>query len=415
MFSPKQRNTHFNSPLDQFSAICREVLDSLGKMNKAFKDRYAELLLLFMLLPRKVNFTQLGKFGDHGEQCYRQTFAKEFDHLAFNIKLSQLVFEKQSRKAIAIDPSYISKSGKKTPGIGYFWSGCAGAVKRGLEIMGIGLLDVDRHDCMPLNAVQTPNPKSLAEAGLNLRKWYALCISNNRDKLTDLSCYIVADAYFATRDFADAMERDGFHLVCRFRDDANLRYIYTPDPAAKRGRGKPKQFDGKIDVRNLDLSRMERIPIYEDEGDAYTMVAYSVSLKRKVRLVIFRPKSGNAPKLYFSTDTSMSGRDVIEYYRCRFQIEFAFRDAKQYTGLCDCQSRDLDTINFAFNTSLSALGVAKVYKHRHDCDLSIGGLKSLFYNYYLLQRILCKSGNRPNKSLNAQIFKELFVIAAPAA
>ena len=45
------------------------------------------------------------------------------------------------RWAIAIDPSYISKAGKKTPHIGRFWSGCAQAVKHGLEIMGIGLID----------------------------------------------------------------------------------------------------------------------------------------------------------------------------------------------------------------------------------------------------------------------------------
>jgi hypothetical protein len=53
-----------------------------------------------------------------------------------------------TRKAIAIDPSYISKSGKQTPWIGYFWYGYAGAAKRGLEILGIGLIDADNKDCI---------------------------------------------------------------------------------------------------------------------------------------------------------------------------------------------------------------------------------------------------------------------------
>ncbi len=44
--------------------------------------------------------------------------------------------------AIAIDSSYISKSGKKTPHIGTFWSGCASSMKHGLEIMGLALVDV---------------------------------------------------------------------------------------------------------------------------------------------------------------------------------------------------------------------------------------------------------------------------------
>ncbi len=45
---------------------------------------------------------------------------------------------------IAFVPSYINKSGKKTPGIGCFWSGVAGQTKWGLEIGGIAAID-NRH------------------------------------------------------------------------------------------------------------------------------------------------------------------------------------------------------------------------------------------------------------------------------
>jgi len=50
----------------------------------------------------------------------------------FNIELTVILFG--SRKAIAFDPSYISRSGKKTPYVGHFWSSCAGIVKNGLEL-----------------------------------------------------------------------------------------------------------------------------------------------------------------------------------------------------------------------------------------------------------------------------------------
>ena len=39
------------------------------------------------------------------------------------------------------------------------------------------------------------------------------------------------------------------------------------------------------------------------------------------------------------TDTELCGANVIEYYQLRFQIEFLIRDAKQYTGLEECQAR----------------------------------------------------------------------------
>ncbi len=40
------------------------------------------------------------------------------------------------------------KAGKHTPYVGTFSSGCAGAVNHGLEILGIGVIDVDLHECM---------------------------------------------------------------------------------------------------------------------------------------------------------------------------------------------------------------------------------------------------------------------------
>ncbi len=70
-----------------------------------------------------------------------------FDWFAFNGSIISKYLTGK-KKAIAIDPSYIPKSGKKTPWIGYFWSGCAGEYKRGLEIMGISVIDIDNHECM---------------------------------------------------------------------------------------------------------------------------------------------------------------------------------------------------------------------------------------------------------------------------
>ncbi|WP_394698848.1 hypothetical protein [uncultured Bacteroides sp.] len=68
-----------------------------------------------------------------------------------------------------------------------------------------------------------------------------------------------------------------------------------------------------------------------DKGYLYTTMAYSKSLKQMVKLVVWISEKGKKHKLYFSTDINLSGKDVIETYRTRFQIEFNFRDAKQFT------------------------------------------------------------------------------------
>jgi len=59
--------------------------------------------------------------------------------MSFNIKLTANFFG--SRKTIALDSSYITKSGKDISHIGRFWSGCAGVVKKELELSGIAVMD----------------------------------------------------------------------------------------------------------------------------------------------------------------------------------------------------------------------------------------------------------------------------------
>jgi hypothetical protein len=44
-------------------------------------------------------------------------------------------------------------------------------------------------------------------------------------------------------------------------------------------------------------------------------------------------------KLNFSTDLKQRGEKTVRYYRSLFQIEFLYRDAKQFTGHTSCQAR----------------------------------------------------------------------------
>ena len=44
------------------------VSDSGAKLSKSFEKMIIEVLILYMVIPGKINFTQLGRFGMHGEQ-----------------------------------------------------------------------------------------------------------------------------------------------------------------------------------------------------------------------------------------------------------------------------------------------------------------------------------------------------------
>ena len=76
-----------------------------------------DTMKLFIAIPNRINFLQFGRYGSFSEQTYRNLFKNEkFDWFAFN---SSIINERLTgkRKAIAIDPSYIPKSGHKTPWI----------------------------------------------------------------------------------------------------------------------------------------------------------------------------------------------------------------------------------------------------------------------------------------------------------
>ena len=370
------------------------------------------MIILYMVIPRKINFTRMGRYRDSCEQRFRQLFERELDWLEFNMAVMKMRFSEISRKAIAIDAGYISKAGKKTPYIGKFWSGCASMAKRGLEILGIGIVDIDAHDCMMLRAEQTPGKERMAELGdgFGLVEWYLHVLRKYRERLLSITMYIVADAWFSKASFVNEACAMGFHVISRLRDDAALWYSHDGVRTGKRGR--PRVKGERIDFNNLDMSRCEALAI--DGGMAFAINAYSKAMKRNIRIVVHYPLSGGH-KIYFSTDLSMSAKDIIEYYRTRFQIEFCFRDSKQFTGLTHCQARDLRKLDFAFNASLASVNIAKVVRIRYYPNLSIGLLKHSMCNIYMLKRILARFGIRPNRTLNAKLVKELFGLVADAA
>ena len=401
------------SILMQYQSECLSALESVANIRKPFEKVFMDAMKLFMAIPGRINFLQMGRYGKFSEQTYRNHFENEtFDWFSFNERLLGKHLT-GNRRAIAVDPSYIPKSGKKTPWIGYFWSGCASEYKRGLEIMGIGVIDVDNHECMTLGSVQTPDAKTLDKMDKSLVDWYAGYLVKRREQLQRVSEIVVADAFFSKNTFVTPVCDNGFHVISRFRNDAVLFYPATGKPTGKKGR--PKLYDGKTDFSRLDTSRCTEYEV--DNGKLYGLKAYSKALKRMVSLAVWYPDGDRTDKwqLYFSTDQTQSALDVLEYYRTRFRLEFCFRDSKQYAGITNCQSTDFRKLAFHFNASLTAINLAKAACKRMDIPYSISSCKSMIHNAYMLERFICVFGIQPDTSLIDKIFKELILFTARAA
>ena len=397
----------------QYQSECQKALKSVANIHKPFEKVFMDAMKLFMAIPGRINFLQLGRYGKFSEQTYRNNFKKDtFDWFSFNESLVK-EYMPSTRKAIAIDPSYIPKAGKKTPWLGYFWSGCAGEYKRGLEIMGIGVIDVDNRECMTLGSVQSPDTKTLGKMDKSLIDWYAGYLISRREQIHRISNIVVADAFFSKSTFVTPMYDNGFHIISRFRNDAVLFYPTTEKPTGRRGR--PKLYDGPIDFSLLDTSRCTEHSV--DKGKLYGLKAWSKALKRMVCLAIWYPDEGRTDKwqLYFSTDWTLSPVDVLDYYRTRFQLEFCFRDCKQYAGISNCQSTDFRKMDFHFNASLTAINLAKAACKGMGISYSISSCKSMIHNAYMLERFICVFGIVPDTTLIDKIFKELILFTARTA
>ena len=409
----KKQSTKVNiSILNQYIAECKSALACNAKIGKCFEKVFIDALQLYMSIPDRINFLQFGRYGKYCEQTYRNNFEKaDFDSFAFNTSLAgKILFG--SRKAIAIDPSYIGKSGHKTPWIGYLWSGVAQSMKRGLEILGVGLVDADDRDCVALSAVQTPDTVTLDNESKNLVEWYVAVLTDKKEQLQELTRNVVADAYFSKESFVSPMCNEGFEVISRFRNDAVLYYPTTKERTGKRGR--PFLYDGKIDFADLDLSRCETHST--DKGKLYSLKAYAKSLKRMVKLVVWYPEDGSARwQLYFSTNAEMQGKDIIDIYRTRFQIEFCFWDAKQHAGLTQCQSTSVNKLAFNFNASLTSINLTKAASKSLGMPFSISSCKTVIHNAYMLERFISVSGLNPNTQLIEKLIKELVLFTAKAA
>jgi DDE superfamily endonuclease len=392
----------------------------------------------------KANFTNLSRYGEYSERTYRRQYQKSFDFISFHAQTIAAAIEPSREQIAAIDCSFIGKSGKQTWGLDNFYNGSISKSQKGLEISVISVVDVSAHQGYTLSVKQTattdrllgsvawsgnptaptPQPiplaeptkkkgkgksKSKAKAKTKTEpvvservKGYLEQLKTARAHLPAVVRYLVADSFYSKKSIVDGVIALDLHLVSKLRIDADLRYCYTGEQKPK---GAPRKYDGKVDLS--DLSRLEFGGELANGTKIYSQVVWHVSLKRKIRIVYLldqRNPDKQRVALLFSTDTEIDPIRLYEYYKSRFQIEFIFRDAKQFTGLCDCQSRQQQSLDFHFNASLAALNIAKLEQQKTQSataedsqpqSFSMATYKRLALNGHLLERFISMLGLDP--------------------
>ena len=397
--------------------LTEQILEKISTVGKWQRKFIIHLFTLWLSIRGRHNYINLARYGHYGEDTYRQNAGRSFPFMTFNRLLVEQSFSKNC--IIAFDPTYVSKSGKHTAGLGYFYSGCAGREKWGLEFSGIAAIDLTIKKALHLEAVQTfhqPKQETLLQC-------YARTIIERKEDLQLISKIIAADAFFARAPFVEIVTQAGFQLVTRLQKNIYLRYLYKGPK--REGPGRPKQYDGRVDPFDL---RKDQFKVFDQAEDgswiAYEAIVNVRAWKRSVSIVIIHEldDKGNIKsyRILASTDTTMSGSQVKYAYESRYQIEFLFRDAKQEAGLEHCQARSKEKLHFHINTALTCVSLAKAAYYltlpvEQRNAFSIADIKMLYANNLFFNRIISWFGISPKLKIIKSVRDKVLAFGKRAA
>jgi|SRR5215207_3149487 len=375
--------------------VVTQILDRLSGVAKPQRKFFLTLIATMLVTRGRINFVNLSRHSRLSEKTYRRQFRKEFNFPSFNKAAIEHALPDEPPHLFAQDTSFSKKSGKQTYGLDHFFNGTAARAERGLEVSLISLVDVARNQALALSAEQTPpQPKTERAQTTNTRiDFYLEHLRRTAPYFPEAVKYGVVDGFYAKEKFVTGVLGLGYHIISKLRADARLLYLFD---GAQKKRGRPRKYAGRVNPERLH--RFELVST-EDLGiTLYTKAVWSVSLKRVVRVVIVvnrRERKKPRRAVLFSTDTELAASTIYRYYKARFQIEFLFRDAKQFAGFSDGQARDKKALHFQFNASVATVNMARLMARQEQRTeeqfvFSMASIKQRFFNEHLLNLIISK-------------------------
>ena len=338
----------------QSQVLAETILADIDSLSKPVEKFLSTIFSQWWGVLGRFNFVNISRFISYSEQALRNGYERGFNFLEFNLKTVQQHCSNEI--ILAFDPTFISKSGKHTEGLDYFWSGKDQRTKKGIELGCLAAIDVKNQTAFHLDGVQTPCSKERKKQKINMIDHYRDFLLLRIDKLKAISNILTVDGYFMKKDFILPLVEQGVKVITKMRSDANLNYIFNGKQ--KTGKGRKRQNGGKVNWKKLDMNKWEKIFSNKNEA-CYTAELYCLALKMNVRIVYCLNKETGKHIVFLSTDIKMDAKKIMEYYRMRFQIEFLIRDGKQHSGLEDCQARGKKKLNFHFNMALTNINLAK--------------------------------------------------------
>ena len=365
----------------------------------------------------------------------------------------QHLLQPEDEYIIAGDEVVVSKAGTETYGLDRFFSGLQHQVIPGLAFFAFSLVNIQEAQSYPLQVTQVVKSAAEKTAGqvqaatqkspppTEKRKPGRPKGSKNKNKQAvvlnpelqriqqalqtllatigpTLSLkYVALDGHFGNYPSAFMVRATNLHLISKLRCNAAL---YPAFAGEHNGPGAKPKYGAKIDVRQLDVQYLKetvtvdqiRTAIYQ--GQFYNQefaFALNVVIILKTNLVTH----AQAHVILFSTDLELAYDKLIRLYSLRFQIEFNFRDAKQYWGLEDFMNVKETAVTNAANLSLFMVNFSTALLQsfrRTQPDYSILDLKAQYRGYRYALEIIKMLPEKPDAILLTDIFRRIARLGA---
>jgi putative transposase len=341
------------------------------------------------------------------------------------------------------DEVVFGKAGTATYGVGRFFSSLQNRVIPSLSFFTFSVIDVQERHSYPLQAVQmvkaqdkNPSPEKgkvvKAEKrpvgrpiGSKTKKTAPPTLSPELLRIQPVLQaflrvlqgvlavqYLVMDGHFGNYPSAWMVLQTHLQFISKLRCDAAL---YEPFTGQYSGRGPHRKYGDKIEVRKLKRKYLKS----DHSAKGLRTQIYQATLLNKeftfpINVVVILKTNLSTQKqahiLLFSTDLKLPYEKLVDYYSLRFQIEFNFRDAKQYWGLDDFMNVKAQAVTNAANLSFFMVNFSAVLLRRfrdNNPEFSVLDLKAHYRGYRYVAETLKLLPQKPEGILVDQIFEQI--------
>ena len=437
-----------------------EILALLQKiaplLEKTTLRQMSQVIFGMLVASGRITMLGLSRWTETGGS-YRTI--QRFYHRTISWKVIQWLFfrtcflKSEDEYIVAGDEVIVSKAGKKTYGLDRFFSGIQQQVIAGLSFFTFSLVKVRAGQSYPMQTTQMV--KSAEEKAASQAKAEAKKVKNtgepkkrgrpkgskNKDKqvvllnpellriqkalqsllatvATTLTLsYVALDGHFGNYPSAFMVRQENLHLISKMRSDAAL---YPAFEGEHSGPGPKPRYGAKIDVYQMDANYLKDTSIEDNlRTDIYQGQFYNKEFAFALNVVIILKTNldtqAQAHVILFSTDLEQTYDKIIKFYSLRFQIEFNFRDAKQYWGLEDFMNVKEIAVTNAANLSFFMVNfsAALVQPFRQqNPEYSILDLKSHYHGCRYAIETIKMLPQKPDAILLANIFEQIARLGA---